>query len=180
MKLNYLKPNFKDTGPQFGGEIFKDLVDKASYIFDSLPPSTPSLNRPTFNQSSSSLRSLGNTGYTTPTPPPPAPVSMSAYNNMGGGCFNSKCLITMSDGTFKPLSQLMKNNIIKTIDANRQETTAQVVCILERKITNGKWDLITTPSGLEITKYHPFRMQNTWEFPIDKYSSEIKDCESIL
>jgi uncharacterized protein YegL len=175
-----MKPNFKDTGPQFGGEVFEDLVDKASDIFDSLPPSTPSLNRPTFNQSSSSFRSLGNTGYTAPTPPPPAPVSMSAYNNMGGGCFNSKCLITMSDGTFKPLSQLMKNDIIKTVDADRQETTAQVVCILERKITNGKWDLITTPSGLEITKYHPFRMQNTWEFPIDKYSSEIKNCESII
>lgn len=171
-----MKPNFKDTGPQFGGKVFEDLVDKASDIFDSLPPSTPSLNRPTFNQSSN-FRSLGNTGYIAPTP---APVSMSAYNNMGGGCFNSKCLISMADGSTKPLYQLNKNDLVKTFDSNQQETSAKVVCTLERKITKGEWELITTPSGLEITAYHPFKINDNWEFPSSLYQSELKECDSII
>ena len=38
-----IKPNFKDTACMFGGEVFEYLVDKASDIFDALPPPEPSL-----------------------------------------------------------------------------------------------------------------------------------------
>ncbi len=171
-----MKPNFKDTGPQFGGEVFEELVDKASNIFDSLPPSTPSLNRPTtISTSGATYRNIGSTYV-----PPPTPVNMSAYNRQGGGCFNSKCLITMADGSTKPLYQLIKNDLVKTFDSNQQETSAKVVCILERKITGGKWELITTPSGLEITAYHPFKINDNWEFPSSLYQSELKECDSII
>ena len=38
-----IKPNFKDEGCPFGGDIFESIVDRASDIFDTLPPPEPSL-----------------------------------------------------------------------------------------------------------------------------------------
>ena len=37
-----IKPNFKDDGCPFGGKIFEEIVDRASDIFDTLPPPEPS------------------------------------------------------------------------------------------------------------------------------------------
>ena len=37
-----IKPNFKDEGCPFGGPTFESIVDRASDIFDTLPPPKPS------------------------------------------------------------------------------------------------------------------------------------------
>ena len=38
-----IKPNFKDEACVFGGNIFENCVDRASDLFDTLPPPKPSL-----------------------------------------------------------------------------------------------------------------------------------------
>ena len=88
-----IKPNFKDESCVFGGTIFEEIVDKASDIFDTMTPPTPSLslrNPPTYNGS-----------YATPSPRPM--VSMAAFNDSGGGCFHNNCKITMANGNKIPI-----------------------------------------------------------------------------
>ena len=96
-----IKPNFKDEACMFGGEVFESIVDKASDIFDSLPPPTPSL-MVNYNR-------LGQPS----TPQPQRPLVMSYYNDANGGCIDSNCSINMYDGSFKPLSEVKKFDIIK-------------------------------------------------------------------
>jgi Mg-chelatase subunit ChlD len=69
-----IKPNFKDEACPFGGEIFEKIVDRASDIFDTLPPPTPSMVIP-------------QNIYGSPTVPRSAPpTSLSNYNQEGNGC----------------------------------------------------------------------------------------------
>ena len=107
------KPNFKDSGMPFGGDIFEELVDKASDIFNSLPPPEPSL----INTNNSAYRSLGTVN---------APVvNMTAFNNVGGGCFDSNCTITMADGSTKILKNLKKGDKILSADENNNKKLHQ-------------------------------------------------------
>ena len=89
-----IKPNFKDEGCLFGGQIFEDLVDKASDIFDTLPPPTPSLLNT--GTSYGAYRSVS------------TPVNMSSYNDPGGGCFTGDSLILLASKNQKLVAILPK------------------------------------------------------------------------
>ena len=80
------------------GSIFEEIVDKASDIFDTMTPPNPSLSL----KNSSSYSGY----YTTPSPRPM--VSMSAFNDIGGGCFHNNCKITMANGEKIPIKNLKK------------------------------------------------------------------------
>ena len=56
-----IKPNFKDSACPFGGDLFTEIVDKASDIFDTLPPPKPSLihNLTSSGYGATSYRSIG-------------------------------------------------------------------------------------------------------------------------
>lgn len=162
------KPNFKDSGMPFGGDIFEELVDKASDIFDSLPPPEPSL----INSNNSPYRSLGTVN---------APVvNMAAYNNSGGGCFDSNCTITMADGSTKILKNLQKGDKILSSDENNIPQIASIVCILEIKITYGIREFVDFEGGLYITPWHPIKYKNKWQFPANIKAPYIKSCDSII
>ena len=76
--------------------MFNDIVDKASDIFDSLPPPTPS------NISTSNYGSAYRGLSSTPTPV----VNMSMFNDPNGGCFTGDSLILLSNGTKKYVKDL--------------------------------------------------------------------------
>ena len=164
-----IKPNFKDEGCVFGGTIFTDCVDRASDIFDTLPPPTPSLI-----VQSNSFRSLG--GQQTSR----TPVNMSAYNDPGGGCFDSNCTITMGDGNKKILKNLKAGDIIMSAKEDNTLVTAKVVCILEIKNTMGIKEFVDFEGGLYITPWHPIKYNNKWVFPANIKAPIIKQSDSII
>ena len=164
-----IKPNFKDEGCLFGGTIFTDCVDRASDIFDTLPPPTPSLI-----VQSSSYRSLGAPQN------PRTPVNMSAYNDPNGGCFDSNCSITMGDGSKKILKNLKAGDIIMSAKEDNTLVTAKVVCILEIKNTMGIKEFVDFEGGLYITPWHPIKYNNEWVFPANIKAPVIKQSNSII
>ena len=144
-----IKPNFKDEGCPFGGQIFEDIVDRTSDIFDTLPPPTPSLI---------------NRVQDTTTPIAYRSVNMSSFNDANGGCFHSSCNITMANGEIKNIKNIKKGDIVKTMTIDNKISQSKVVCLVETHITNNirKMCLI---DGLIITPWHPIYYNNKWCFP---------------
>lgn len=166
--LLQIKPNFKDTACQFGGDVFNNIVDKASDIFDSLPPPTPS------NISVERAR-YGST-YTPPV------VNMSMYNDPNGGCFTGDSQILLCNGTKKYVKDLVKGDRVMTLKdpygLKHGLSSANVVCIL-KTITTGNIKLVTTPNGLKITPWHPIISHGVWCHPCNIAETKMEACNEI-
>jgi Mg-chelatase subunit ChlD len=168
-----IKPNFKDEGCMFGGEVFEALVDKSSDIFNSLEPPTPSL---VAQQNSRNMlyRSL----------PSSAPISMASYNDPRGGCVDSYCKIAMFDGTSKLLKDVKKFDIIKSIDENNKIVGAKVLCVVETLIESGYRNYVNI-NGVLITPWHPIKFglhgkTETWWFPGELFSTYSYPSTSMI
>jgi len=159
-----IKPNFKDEGCMFGGEVFEALVDKSSDIFNSLEAPKPSLV--VHNTSPST----GNVFYRSLSP-----ISMASYNDPHGGCVDSYCMIAMFNGTSKRLKDVKKFDIIKSIDSNNKIVGAKVLCVVETIIESGFRDYVSV-NGVLITPWHPIKFglhgkEETWCFPGELFST---------
>lgn len=177
---NEFKPNFKDKACfTFGGNIFNDFVDNCSDIFDTLPPPEPSGINNTVYSYSSSYRGLGNNPPQTPS----RVASLATYNNEGGGCFDSSCLITMSDNSKKMLKNVKKGDEILTLEDHNIINTityTKVLCVYETFMVDEVCDLVMLENGLKITPWHPILTPLGWKFPSDLKSSQIESCASII
>ena len=164
-----IKPNFKDDACIFGGQVFNDIVDKASDIFDTLPPPIPSNVSQT-----SSYRGLSST--------PRAPVNMSLYNNPSGGCFTGDAKILLADNTQKYVKNLIKGDTVLTLvdpyDPKKGFAKANVLCVL-KTIINGTTKLVTTPKGLKITPWHPIISHGIWCYPQSLYVTCEENCDAV-
>ncbi len=164
-----IKPNFKDDACIFGGQVFNDIVDKASDIFDTLPPPIPS----NVNQTSS-YRGLSST--------PRAPVNMSLYNNPSGGCFTGDAKILLADKTQKYVKNLIKGDTVLTLvdpyDPKKGFAKANVLCVL-KTIINGTTKLVTTPKELKITPWHPIISHGVWCHPQSLYVTCEENCDAV-
>jgi len=170
-----IKPNFKDEGCMFGGEVFEALVDKSSDIFNNLEPPKPSL---VVQQNS------GNMFYRSLNLAPQAPISMSAYNDPQGGCVDSYCTIAMFDGTSKLLKDVQKFDIIKSIDNNNKIVGAKVLCVVETMIVSGYRDYVNV-NGVLITPWHPIKYglhgkKEDWIFPGELFSTYRLPSTSMI
>ena len=175
-----IKPNFKDSACMFGGETFEELVDKASDIFDSLPPPEPSrINLPSTN-----YRGIG-LGMPTPT----CVASLANYNSQEGPCFHKDCIITLADNSKIDLSMLCKDDWIKSYDfRDKKVVKSRVICILETRIRAGHLSMccLNSPvdgTKMKITPYHPVYYRDEWCFPhdlTDVFTMETTDCDSII
>jgi hypothetical protein len=171
-----IKPNFKDEACKFGGEVFESIVDKASDIFDTLPPPIPSLM-----VTSPSNPSAPYTGMPGQGPIVPQRIAtLQGYNVPSNPCFDSNCLITMADGSKKKLKKLGKNDVIMSRDENNNYTTSKVLCILETIITMGILEMVNFDEGLIITPWHPIKHNGNWKFPINLKNPVMKSCNSII
>lgn len=169
-----IKPNFKDEGCMFGGEVFEALVDKSSDIFNSLEAPTPSL---VVQQTS------GNMFYRSFIAPQ-APISMSCYNDPQGGCVDSYCKINMFNGTSKLLKDIKKFDIIKSIDENNKIVGAKVLCVVETLIESGYRNYACINDVL-ITPWHPIKIglhgkEETWCFPGELFSTYSYPSSSMI
>lgn len=166
-------PNNKDLGCDFGGKIYKEVVDIASDIFDTLEAPEPSLIVKYDNLSN--YRSINSNIQL-----PRRTRTLDQYN--GGVCFDQMCQITMADGNKKLLKDIVKGDSIKTFDVFyiNKKTESKVVCVLKTIISNGKTNLVNFPSGLKITPWHPIKMLGGWDFPINYIEPKLQSCEAII
>ena len=166
-----IKPNFKDEGCMFGGQVFESLVDKSSDIFNTLEPPKPSL------VVQSSAPSSGNVFYRSLS-------SMAAYNDPRGGCVDSYCMINMFDGTSKLLKDVQKFDIIKSIDNNNKVVGAKVLCVVETMIVSGYREYVNV-NGVLITPWHPVKYglhgkKEDWVFPGELFSTYNLPSSSMI
>ena len=164
-----IKPNFKDEGCMFGGQVFESLVDKSSDIFNTLEPPKPSL---TVHNTSTS----GNVFYRS--------LSMASYNDPRGGCVDSYCMINMFNGTSKLLKDVQKFDIIKSIDNNNKVVGAKVLCVVETMIVSGYRDYVNV-NGVLITPWHPIKYglhgkKEDWVFPGELFSTYNLPSSSMI
>ena len=179
---NEFKPNFKDKACfSFGGNIFNNFVDNCSDNFDTLPPPEPSgmtINNTVYSYTGS-YRGLDNN----PAPTPPRVASLATYNNQSGGCFDSKCLIIMSDNSKKMLKNVKKGDEILTLEDHNNINTityTKVLCVYETFMVDEVCHLVMLENGLKITPWHPILTPLGWKFPSDLKSSQIESCASII
>ena len=172
-----IKPNFKDAACAFGGEIFEEIVDKASDIFDTLPPPTPSLlnRRSIYNNNATSNYS---SNYY-PNYSQRAPINMAAFNNAGGGCFDINSKISMADGSKKLAKDLKKDDLILTITKEGDYSISDVLCVVETKIDSKEREMCKIDE-LYITPWHPIKYNNEWVFPENIVKSKLVKCESMI
>ena len=166
-----IKPNFKDEGCMFGGQVFESLVDKSSDIFNTLEPPKPSL------VVQSSAPNSGNVFYRSLS-------SMASYNDPRGGCVDSYCMINMFDGTSKLLKDVQKFDIIKSIDNNNKVVGAKVLCVVETMIVSGYRNYVNV-NGVLITPWHPIKYglhgkKEDWVFPGELFSTYNLPSSSMI
>lgn len=172
-----IKPNFKDEGCMFGGEVFEAIVDKSSDIFNNLEPPKPSLTVHSSAPTSGNIfyRSLSSLS---------APISMASYNDPRGGCVDAYCTINMFNGTSKLLKDVQKFDIIKSIDNNNKVVGAKVLCVVETMIESGFREY-TCVNGVLITPWHPIKYglygkKEDWIFPGEYFSTYSLPSTSMI
>ena len=171
-----IKPNFKDKSCMFGGEIFEEFVDKASDIFDSLPPPLPSnINR----------RSIYNQTMGLPVAPPVAPpVALgrnNAFNDPTGGCYIGSSLIKMKNNEYKEVKDLKKGDVVISLDEEDNEVTTNVAFVM-KTVYKSKIKLCTIKvddNELNITSWHPINIKNKWIFPNTIAEPKISDYKEV-
>lgn len=170
-----MKPNFKDAGCVFGGSVFDQIVDKASDIFDALPPPTPS----NINQVSQ-YRGV-NTNYNS------APMtSLSVYNDPGGGCYKGDSLIMMADSKQKMVKDIKKGDKVLSINSTNYENSdyveANVICVV-KTVYKFPVNLVHiknySENGIYITPWHPINFNNQWMFPNMVNKAEISHVNEV-
>ena len=173
-----IKPNFKDKACVFGGSVFDKIVDKASDIFDSLPPPTPS--KVNFDSQYSSYQNL-NSNYTSLSM-----TSLSIYNDVNGGCYKGDSLIMMANSTQKQVKNIKKGDKVLSMDGINYETndyvTASVICVV-KTIYKSPIKLVHinnyTENGIYITPWHPINLSNKWIFPNMVNKEQISNVTEV-
>ena len=168
---NEICNNFKDKGvSNFGGDVFNRIREQVSDIFDSLPP--PKADKvPDMQGGSTQTRS--------------APVSMSVYNNSGGGCCAKGSIVLMADDTYKNVEDLKKGDEVVTYDSENTHhfSKSRIECVVETSCPNGR-EVMSTLGTLNITPYHPIihymAFQENWKFPINMIQPSVIPCESMF
>jgi hypothetical protein len=135
--------NFKDPGVQvYGGDLFKDVQDRADDVFNTLPPPAPS------GRGAATQR---------------APVNMQAFNDRNGGCVHGLSKADMLWGESRRVSELKKGDLLKGLDGE----TAEVLCVVETP-GGAAVKMVAMSDALLLTPHHPVRKgDDAWAFPAD-------------
>jgi hypothetical protein len=81
------------------------------------------------------------------------------FGGGGGGCVLGSCLVSMADGTTKPVCELVKGDLVAAIPVrapSEEPLKAEVSCLISFKLPTGKKNMVRIPhSGLVISPTHP-------------------------
>ena len=170
--FNQVCTNFKDPGLKFySSEYWSKIRDEIDVIFSSLPAPKPS--RPpqqAYSSYSSYSSSSVNSTYS-------APTTMASYNNPDGDCFTGESIITMKDGSKKPICEIKSGDDLYCCNTGTYSTVLCVVKIIKNiKNYSGTSKLVNVGKSTSkpwITSYHPIRIDGVWKFPMDVNQPEI-------
>ncbi len=183
---NEICNNFKDKGvTNFGGELFNNLKQEISDIFDQMPPP-----KSTKNQSQTYGVSGMRGGFQSPLAPL---ATMASYNVQSGGCCARGSKIQMANNTIKNVEDVHYGDKVITVDIKDGkiiESISEIECVVNTKCMNNKEFMVELESNsgnvLQITPYHPVYtrtlISNKWIFPIDISLSkpELMDCTDMF
>jgi hypothetical protein len=80
----------------------------------------------------------------------------------------------MSDGSTKRVRDIKKGDVIKSTNG-----PAKVICVVKTRCFRGTTSLVTLKDGLQITPYHPIRVENTWQFPCAVSTPQNRLCDAV-
>ena len=196
--------NFKDKGvSNFGGSLFRQLIDEISTIFDEQPPPKRDIRQ----QAPVVYRGGASRGSREETSRPrvvqaAAPTSMRSYNIASGGCCAEGSRVYMKDGTYQLVEKIQKGDEVITFDTVKDEqgrfhetySSSKIECVVKTKCKNGQATMVQL-NNLMITPYHPvidlINLEKEWIFPISKgkpsnvfvpsmYSFVIENRKSLI
>jgi Mg-chelatase subunit ChlD len=161
--------NFKDKALQhFASDEFKALQEKGIDIFSNLPAPTPSSHN--YRSLANGLALGGFRGGNAPNPQVPVSIFdsadirtlsiMSNYVSSAGPCFTGDCKVLMKDTGTKFVRDLRKGDEVW----GGYKVEAVLFTPVQKEV-----DMITFPSGLKITPWHPMKLTDDgeWVFPND-------------
>ena len=152
--------NFKDPGVQnYGGKLFKEILDYADDIFCSIEAPKPSIVKRSYDRC---------------TAPPTLPLSMRSYSQVSSGCIDGNCIVKMADGSSKLVKNIRKGDRIYS----SKYKYSTILCVIKTNICKPA-PLIVFEDGLRITPYHPVKMNKTWKYPIDTKYREVLSNNNI-
>lgn len=176
--------NFKDPGVQFyGGHFFRSLREQADVIFCTLPAPRPqNFSRPPVVHLGYSA-SVSSTSSSSPTltrrnrSPSPPPVNMSSYYDNSNPCFAGAGRVLLASGTTVRVDEVRKGHVVAGVCGM---PPAEVVCVVKTACTAGRSALVTlSPSGLQLTPYHPVLINGAWEFPCSLSTPQVLPCPFV-
>ena len=176
--------NFKDKGvSNFTGELFNNIRDKVSDIFDSLPPPKKDVRHTPQYSRRGQCRGSVVTRQAEPT-------SMAVYNNAGGGCCAEGCRVLMGDGRQVKVEDIRKGDIVVTFHTEKDEEgrhhesygSSKIECVIRTQCENHTERLVHI-GNLLITPYHPIidmvNYEKDWSFPITKGVEKNQHCNYV-
>ena len=171
---NEICNNFKDKGvSNFTGELFEQLRDEISDIFDNMPPP---------KKMSVSL------GFRSAPLSTPSLQSMSAYRNMGGGCCAPGSMVKMEDGSLKSVEDINKGDEVVTVVSKNgidYIDSGIIECVVITECYGGYQNMVNlkgiTGNDLNITPYHPVIKpgSNEWIYPKDIGEIHVIRCPKM-
>ena len=172
---NEICNNFKDKGvSNFTGELFEQLRDDVSDIFDNMPP--PKRNTVVDNYRGS---------FQSPLTQPLQNIStMASYNIASGGCCTGDCRIRMSDNSFKKVEELNIGDEVISVDTKSGKQVYQNGVIKNIVVTKcDRKEKLVQLDDLKITPYHPIiekgENECNWVYPKDLGIVEDFECSEV-
>jgi len=81
----------------------------------------------------------------------------------------------MADGTLKVVSDICKGDLLYSTSSS----PARVACVVKTVTATGKTQLVKLDGGLQVTPYHPLRVNGVWTFPCDIAESVESQCDAV-
>jgi len=103
-----------------------------------------------------------------------ASVQASNYYNEAGGCVGHNSVVLMGDGTWMPIYELQKGDIVHT-----PYGPTTVRCLVATPRFKGQMVKI---DDLLITPWHPIRVNESWKFPynlFEKHGSYVEYDDDV-
>ena len=146
-------------------------------------------------------------GVTAAAPAPIAPT-MASYNDRDAGCVHGDCSVLVMGSSHNLVApnnstevnfteskevavrNLKKGDIVhchssknsnSDDDKKSDHSYGIVECVVELKCNpkQSTMQMVTFPSGLRITPWHPIRQENSWKFPADVHPIQEMTCDAV-
>ena len=178
--MNKVDKSFASKSMSFySTPALKELFEEGSFIFNSLPPPSPSITVPTFSDGGGGcvFRSLSSNSVAPPVVVQKKPVNIKQYNTRKLDCFHGDCIVQTRCG-YKKMRDLKKEDNVLTPFGY-----TKVKCLVHIKYQPHEKEMVffncRYGNGLIITKYHPI-FDVTWKFPKDIGTTKTIICRELF